>query len=420
MKLAERSICLLKNDHHLLPFTAKPKPGPTATSPQGAKKKMVLVFGDEATVAGHGSGGVVMPFVSLVSEELAKLYPADEVEVSHPMIDGKAVCDPAAAAALAEAADLVVVVVRAQTGEGMDRKNLTLVGSVGTTGGGWSGNNSASYDQDKLVAAIAEQSGVKTVVLARCSGAFTMPWLGQVASVLYQLMPGQAGGVAAAKAIAGRVNPQGKLPVSFPTSIDETWLGTPLNPAQYPGVTKAQSAALAAGEPLARQMIEGGASEYKCVNNNSDTSEWQRCDYSVEGMHVGYRWYATAEGAKHPPLLPFGHGLSYTTWAYSELKASATSVSFTLENSGAVAGTEVSQVYLKFPPSVGEPPLQLKGFAKTALVPGAKATVTVPLTEREVSVYSVAAHAWVGAKGAFGVEVGSSSADLRLHGTFTL
>jgi beta-glucosidase-like glycosyl hydrolase len=145
LKLNDRSICLLKNDRGLLPFlpaavlsaaATATAAADTAVDPSGRRldpaessrrhrtrgplgaKKQVLVFGDEATVAGHGSGGVAMPFISLVTDELAKLYDSDQVEVRHPQKGGVPVSDPATAAAMAASADLVVVVVRVQTGEG--------------------------------------------------------------------------------------------------------------------------------------------------------------------------------------------------------------------------------------------------------------------------------------------------------------
>lgn len=110
--------------------------------------------------------------------------------------------------------------------------------------------------------------------------------------------------------------------------------------------------------------------------------------------------------------------VGYTTFAYSDLKASSSSVTFNLANTGKVEGTETSQLYLRFPDVVDEPPLQLKGFAKTTLAAGAKTVVAIKLTLAELSVWSVLQHNWVVVPGDFGVMVGSSSADLPLKGTF--
>ena len=110
-------------------------------------------------------------------------------------------------------------------------------------------------------------------------------------------------------------------------------------------------------------------------------------------------------------------GLSYTTFSYSDLKVTAHSVSCTVTNTGPVRGSEVAQLYLSFPEVAGEPPQQLKGFAKVKLAPAASLVVTFPLSSREVSIWSVSDHAWKVVKGAFGVRVGSSSRDIRLNGT---
>ena len=276
LKIAEESIVLLKNDG-LLPVGA-------------AALKSVLVFGDETTVHGSGSGGVTMPFVSLISFSMKRL--GHNASYS-------SVTDSKQAAALATTADLVIVAVSVATGEGMDRKNLSLSGGRARVG----------FDQDALVAAIGAAAGEKTVVVARCSGAFAMPWLDSVSSVLYQLMPGQAGGEAAAKAIVGAINPAAKLPISMPTSIDSTWLGTPLNPAQYPGVARHEEEQLLA-RPSAPRVSFINCHNSNQLYPNSTEKDYQRADYSVEGLHVGYRWYATPTGMAHPPHFHFGHGAS--------------------------------------------------------------------------------------------------------------
>ena len=107
---------------------------------------------------------------------------------------------------------------------------------------------------------------------------------------------------------------------------------------------------------------------------------------------------------------------SYTSFHYSGLRTSSSTVSLTLENNGTLPGAEVVQLYLAFPPEAGEPPQQLKAFKKVHLNAGEKAQVTLELTSRDFSVWSVAAHAWQVVSGAFGVSVGSSSRDHRLVG----
>ena len=112
-------------------------------------------------------------------------------------------------------------------------------------------------------------------------------------------------------------------------------------------------------------------------------------------------------------------GLQYTTFEYADVKTAGRTVSFELKNSGAVAGAEVPQLYLKFPDSVGEPPKQLKGFSKVALSPGASTTVSFELDDRSFSIWDVTVHAWTVVPGPFGVMVGSSVDDIRLTTTIS-
>ena len=137
----------------------------------------------------------------------------------------------------------------------------------------------------------------------------------------------------------------------------------------------------------------------------------------TEKLEVGYRWY-DAHGVA--PKYAFGHGLSYTTFAYSDLAASPGEVSFTVSNAGDVSGAEVPQLYLGFPPAAKEPPRQLKGFTKTKiLAPGESTAVKFSLTDRDLSVWDVGTHGWSKQTGTFQVFVGASSRDVRLTGSFS-
>jgi len=126
---------------------------------------------------------------------------------------------------------------------------------------------------------------------------------------------------------------------------------------------------------------------------------------------VGYRWYH-AHGVK--PAYAFGHGLSFTSFDYSGLSIEKNAVSFDVVNIGHRAGAEVAQLYLTFPEESQEPPRQLKGFKKIALEPGQKETITLQLSAQDLSIWDVSAHDWSMQQGTFRVEVGASSADLRL------
>ena len=142
----------------------------------------------------------------------------------------------------------------------------------------------------------------------------------------------------------------------------------------------------------------------------------QRVASYSEGLLVGYRWY-NAHNAT--PAFPFGHGLSYTTFALAGLRASPTRVTVTVTNTGRRPGAAAPQLYLTFPPSAGEPPGQLRGFAQAQLEPGESAEVRFPLRARDMSVWNATTHAWQLVHGSFGVAVGLSSRDAAaLRGAF--
>jgi beta-glucosidase len=277
--------------------------------------------------------------------------------------------DTAAAAALASTVDVAVVVVAITSAEGTDRTNLSLPC--------W---------QDALVAAVAAANN-NTVVVVRCPGACLMPWLPSVRAVLYTGMPGQEAGNALANVLFGAANPSGKLPLTFPNNMSDTWI---TSEQQYPGV-----------------MGPGGFLE---VNY-------------TEGLEMGYRWY-DAQGTD--PLFPFGHGLSYSNFSYTALavagsvsaNANAT-VTFTLTNAGGVAGADVPQLYVGFPAAAGEPPKLLRGFQKTYLAPGASSTVSWTLTALQLSIWDVVPDDWVLTPGTYTIFVGASSRDIRLTGSLT-
>ena len=206
-----------------------------------------------------------------------------------------------------------------------------------------------------------------------------------VQGVVVQFLPGQAAGAALASLLVGDTNPSGKLPVSFPARENQTWLQ---GAGMWPG----------AEQP--------GTAEPRFV-----------ASYSEE-LEMGYRWF---DAHSEAPLAEFGAGLSYTTFGFSALAAAAVAVSCTVTNTGAVAGREVAQLYLGFPAAAGEPPKQLRGFEKTALLaPGESVVLRFDLTERDLSIYDVVAAAWVKQRGVFKVFVGSSSRRLPLTGSFTV
>jgi beta-glucosidase len=210
-------------------------------------------------------------------------------------------------------------------------------------------------------------------------------WLAKVPSVLYAWYPGMEGGNALARALFGDVNPSGKLPCTFPKRLADS-------PAHalhaYPGTN--------------------GTEIYK------------------EGLLVGYRWFDTK---KIEPLFPFGYGLSYTTFKYSNLNlvpgpealGAPVTVEFELANTGSRAGAEVAQVYVQeASPSLPRPLKELKGFKKVLLQPGEKQKVSLVLDRNAFAHYDPDQKAWVADKGDYKILVGGSSRDLLLDGKFKL
>ncbi|MDF1520343.1 MAG: glycoside hydrolase family 3 C-terminal domain-containing protein [Brevefilum sp.] len=234
--------------------------------------------------------------------------------------------------------------------------------------------------QDALVKAVAEVNK-NTVVVVNVGAPVAMPWVDLVDGILLSYYPGQEGGHALADILFGDVNPSGKLTVSYPKRLED-------NPAylHYPG--------------------------------------WKDVQYG-EGLFVGYRYYDTKDVE---PAFPFGHGLSYTGFLYSEIAFPGEvftgedfKVSVTIENTGQVPGKEVVQLYVRDVQStLIRPYKELKGFEKVQLKPGETQVVEFSLTPRGLSYYDPYQKAWVAEVGEFEVLVGASSRDIRLQGRFEL
>lgn len=273
--------------------------------------------------------------------------------------------DPIQAAAdLAAQADVAIVVAgltREWESEGFDRESMRLVGR-----------------QDELIARVAA-ANPNTIVVLNVGSPVEMPWANDVAAILQSWYGGQDAGHALADVLFGDVTPSGKLPTTFPMRLED-------NPAfiNYPG--------------------ENGRVQYG------------------EGIFVGYRYY---DKKRLAPLFPFGHGLSYTTFAYNHLRLNGETfrpgdeirLSVDVTNSGQRAGQEVVQVYVRDEASrLVRPPQELKAFAKVALEPGETQTVTLTLTGQSLAYYDPSAGGWVTEPGTFTLLVGSSSRDIRLTG----
>jgi beta-glucosidase len=269
----------------------------------------------------------------------------------------------------AKAASSVVVVASDDTeSEATDRLGLNLPSA-----------------QDELISAVTAANPHTTVVID-AGAPVLMPWLSQAGAVLDAWYPGQSNGTALASVLFGNVDPSGHLPVTFPTSLSDVPASTT---QQFPGVNG--------------QVV-----------------------YS-EGLEVGYRWY-DAQGIA--PLFPFGYGLSYTQFHFSDLRVTPTAsdgvsdvqVSATITNVGKRAGADVAQLYLGDPAAAGEPPRQLVGFKRVALAPGGSARVQFTVTPRDTWWWDQDAAGWTQSAGRYSVYLGDSSAlaDLPLRGSFRI
>lgn len=234
--------------------------------------------------------------------------------------------------------------------------------------------------QDELIRAVAA-ANPNTVVALNVGAPVEMPWVDQVAGLLLLYYPGQEGGSAIARILFGDANPSGKLPITLPRRLED-------NPTyiNYPGA----------------QEVHYG-----------------------EGIFVGYRYYDFKD---IEPLFPFGHGLSYTSFEYGDLRLPETvkagaplEVQVTVKNTGARAGKEVVQLYLRDVTAALVRPLkELKGFQKVLLQPGESQVLRFSLAARDLSYYNLYKGGWVAEPGTFEVLVGASSRDIRQRASFEL
>ncbi len=355
------AIVLLKNAGDVLPL--------------GARAKRIAVIGghaDKGVLAGGGSalvyprGGNAVPGIAPTSWPGPVVYdPSSPLAALHARLPGADIRfadgeDVAAAARLARDSDVVLVFAPQFTAESQDF-SLTL-----------------PHGQDALIAAVA-RANPRTVVVLETGGPVLTPWRGEVAGLVEAWYPGSGGGEAIADVLTGAVDASGRLPATFPASLDQ--LPRP----------RLDGEGLPEGTPFTVTYGEGAA--------------------------VGYKWF-DKRGLE--PAFPFGAGLSYTRFAYSDLSvATAPSgralVSFTVRNTGARAGLDTPQVYVSAPAEAGwEAPRRLAGFQKVALAPGAGRKVEVLVDPRWLATWDVAAHGWRRPAGRYTFAVGASSRDLKL------
>ncbi len=371
-KIEESSAVLLKNEKEILPLKA-------------SSLKSIAIIGphaDEGMISGGGSAQVDAPGRPNAGWQAHVWFPTSPMKAvmaKAPNADVKFASGEniSHAVALAKKSDVAIVFVYCWMAEGMDLDTLTLPDK-----------------QDEIVAAVAA-ANPKTIVVLETGTAALMPWADKVNGILEAWYAGSDGANAVANILFGDVNPSAKLPMTFPKSDADL---------PHPTLIK----------PREDQLGEAS------VNKSGEAKPTFSVTYD-EGLKVGYKWY---DAEKKPVLFPFGHGLSYTTFAYSGLKIApgkkVTDVSFTVKNTGARDGAEIAQVYAALPASASEPPKRLIGWTKVWLKSGESKQIRVPVESKYLSIWDDSTNEWKLVSGSYEVMVGSSSAALPLHEKFDL
>lgn len=378
-RIGEEGIVLLQNKDNLLPIDLN-------------RAKKIAVVGENAvkmmTVGGGSSSlkvqrelspldGIKRRVGNRAEVVYARGYVGDASGEYNGVVTGQDLRDDrspaeliAEAVKVASDADYVIFIgglnkSAGQDCEDSDRKGLGL-----------------SYGQDEVISALAKAN--KNLIVVNISGnAIAMPWVNEVPAIVQDWYLGSEAGSALAAILMGDVNPSGKLPFTFPVKLEDV-------PAHSLG-------------------------EYSAVRSREVTD----IKYS-ESIFVGYRW--TDKQKKVKPLFPFGHGLSYTTFAYGKPTADSKSLSadgtltvrVTVKNTGAREGQEVVQLYISDKKSsLPRPVKELKGFKKIKLAPGEEKEVTFTIGKEALSYFDDAQHAWVAEPGKFEAIIAASAADIK-------
>jgi beta-glucosidase len=377
-RIAEQGIVLLKNEKSLLPLNAV---GLKSIALIGGHADVGMVSGGGSAQVDPPGGNVIMPAGQRATKWGVPIWfptsPLQAIRAKMPKatVEYDPGTDLDSAAEAAGRAEVAVVFAWRWEIEGSDADSMAL-----------------PENQDDLIAKVAA-ANPNTIVVLETGNPVTMPWINGVNAVVEAWFAGSRGADALANILFGEASPSGKLPMTFPRS-------------------EADLPHLSIVKPPPRTEPRQG-----------DREAWRRSLHGLpafqtsydEGLKIGYKWY---DAEKKTVLFPFGYGLSYTRYEYSNLKLAPgenLTVSFTVKNTGARQGTEIAEVYAALPSSAGEPPKRLIGWARTTLNAGESKDVTVTVEPLFLSVFDTQNHTWRRVTGKYTVMVGGSSATLPLH-----
>ena len=387
-RIEEQSIVLLRNEHGQLPL-------------DGSRVASIAVIGahaDVGMISGGGSaqvdppgGNAIMPPGKGQTQWQEHIWfptsPLKAIRAKAPnaRVEYDSGTDLASAAGLAKSSDVAIVFAYQWESEGMDLDSLTL-----------------PERQDDLIAKVAAANPHTIVVLETGSPA-TMPWADRVNGILEAWYGGSRGAQALARVIFGEANPSAKLPLTFPKSDADLPHLSIVKPP--PESTTGHH------EFDAWKRIAAGLPAFQITYE--------------EGLKVGYKWY---DAEQKPVLFPFGYGLSYTTYAYSDLKVTpleATAgkkvrVSFKIQNTGNRDGAEIGEVYAALPASTGEPPKRLVGWSKVKLKAGESQEVMIEVDPEYLSIFDAQHDVWQLVPGNYTFSAGGSSQSLPLQASVNL
>jgi len=355
LKTADEAITLLKNSNKILPIDP-------------ARVKKIVVMGtDEALHAYSGKGSGMVEGYNQI----------DYLTGLKNIYGNKIIHDSAISNEEIRSADVVLYFINKKASEGSDVDfNLPDV-----------------YENVNKYAALNKN----LVVIFSGGNGFPMPWLNKTKGLIFAYLLGQQSGTAMANVISGKVNPSGKLPFTIEKEFKD-------NPAyDY-------------------NRMSDGKYYWGGGKNNSKQIRDKFGDVAIpynEGIYIGYRWY---DKKKITPQFPFGYGLSYTTFDYSNIKSSSPTIkkgqpitiTFTIENTGKVAGAEIAQLYLhEINNTIDRPVKELKGFQRIFLKAGESKIVSISVDAHDLAYWSEQDHQWKTNPGKYLIEVGSSSKDIR-------